>query len=119
MARCNKLTLLTKERRVVNHKQHRHGGLVDSDRSQWLWILQVADAIANLKLIQSDYSADVATLYLLGMYMSHTLKGVQLLNLSLLHGAIAVCNGNLHAILQGATVYTTYGDTTLIARIVE
>ena len=53
------------------------------------------------------------------MYVSHTLKGVQLLNLSLLHGAIAVCNGYLHAILQGATVYTTYGDTTLIARIVE
>ena len=51
--------------------------------------------------------------------MRHTLKGVQFLDLCLLQRTVTMSDGHLHTILQLSTMYTTHGDTALIARIVE
>ena len=119
MARGNKLTFLAEEGRIIDHEKHGHGGLVDGDGRQGLGILEIADGIANLELLKTDDSTDIATLHGIGTYVAHALEGVELLDLGLLHGTIAMGNGNLHAILQRATMYATHGDTALIAGVIE
>ena len=69
MTGSNKLTILTKERRIVDREKHRHRRLVDSDRWQWLRLVHVGESLL--------------------------------------------------ALFQLATVYTSYGDTTYILRIIQ
>ena len=115
----HELTLFTEEGRVVDHEEHRHGRLVDGNRRHGLWILQVADGVANLKLLQSDDGTDITAIDTLRAYMRHTLKGMQFLDLCLLQRTVTMSDGHLHTVLQLSTMYTTHGDTALIARIVE
>ena len=49
------------------------------------------------------------------LLLSHTLEHVHLLNLGLLHFAVAVGYGYVHALLYGATVNTAHSYTTCIA----
>ena len=119
MTRGNKLTLLTEERRVVDAEQHRHRRLVDGNRRQWLGILYVADGVANLELFESNDGTDIATVYLINARVSHTVEGMQLLNLRLLRRTVAMGNGDLHAVLQLATMYAAHGDTACIRTIVQ
>ena len=119
VARGHELTLLAEEWRVVDLEEHRHRGLVDSNRWQRFWILDITEGVAYLKLLQSDDGTDVTTVYAVGTLMAHTVEGMQFLDLRLLHRTVAVGNGHLLAVLQLATMYASYGDTACIARIVE
>ena len=119
MARGDELTFLAKEGRVVDHEEHRHGGLVNSDGRQGLRVLDVADGVANLELVEADDSTDIATLHLVDTLVTHAIKDVELLDPGLLHRAVAMGNGDLHAVLQGATMNATYSNTASVARIVE
>ena len=119
VTRSDKLTFLAEERRVVDAEEHRHGRLVDGDRWQGLGILNIADGVTNLELLQTDDSTDVATVHLIDTRMTHTVEGMQFLDLCLLHRTVAMGNGNLHAVLQLTTMYATYGDTTRVRAIVE
>ena len=56
---------------------------------------------------------------MIGLLMTHTLEGVELLDLGLLLGSVAVTDSNVHAVLQCTTVNTTYGDTTCIRAVIE
>ena len=50
----------TEERRIVDGEEHAHGRLIDSDWRQWLRILEIADGITNLELLQADNGTDIA-----------------------------------------------------------
>ena len=115
----HKLTLLAEEGRVVNLEKHRHGRFVDGNRWQGLWILDIADGIANLEVLQSDHCADVAAIYLVDTAMSHAVEGMELLDLGLLHRTVTMGNGYLHAVLQLTAMYTAHGDTACVGAIVQ
>ena len=115
MARGNKLSLLTKEWRVVDGEKHRHCRLIDSNWWKWLRILNITDGIANLKLIQSYDSTDISTVNTLCTNMAHALESVKFLNFSLLHRTITMSYSYLHTILHLSTMNTAYGDTSLVA----
>ena len=51
--------------------------------------------------------------------MSNALECVKLLDLCLLLSSVTMADGDVHSILKCATVNTTNGDTTCIARVVE
>ena len=111
--------LLAKEGRIVDGKEHRHGRLVDGNRRQSLWILGIAQCVANLKLLQADDGTDVATAHAFGADVGHTLERVEFLDLGLLHCTVAMGNRHLHTVLQFAAMHATYGDTALITGVVE
>ena len=119
MARSDKLTLATEERRVVDSEEHRHCRFVDSDRRQRLRILEVADGITNLKLLQSDDGTYVTTLHFLHLLASHTVEHMQFLYLGLFNFSVTMSDRDLLSLLKGATMHTSHGDTSCIARIVE
>lgn len=56
---------------------------------------------------------------MIGLLVAHTLEGVELLDLGLLLGSVAVADGNIHSILQCTAVYTANGDTTSIRAVIE
>ncbi len=47
-------------------------GSFDSDWRQWLRVLEVADGITNLKLLQADNGTDIARIYMVGLLVAHT-----------------------------------------------
>ena len=51
--------------------------------------------------------------------MSDTLESVKLLDFSFLGAAVAMANGNVHAILQYTAMHTTHGDATRIVAVIE
>ena len=119
VARSNKLTLFAEERRIVDGKEHRHGGLVNGDRRQGLRILDVADGVANLEFLQTNHSTDVATIDAVGAHMAHTVEDVQLLDLRLLQRTVTMGDGHLLAVLQGSAMYTAHGNAASVRAIVE
>ena len=119
MTAGDELTLLAEEGGVVDGEEHRHRRLVDGDRRQRFRILHITDRVANLKFLQADDGTDVTTVYLFGAHMSHTIEGMQFLDLRLLHGTVTMSYRHLLAILQRAAVYTSHSDTTRITGVVE
>ena len=119
MARGAVFALSAEERRVVDGEEHTHRRLVNSDGGQRLGILKVGDGVANLEALQANHGADVATLHGLCALVADTLKGVQLLDLGLLLGAVAVADGDVHAVAQRAAVDTAHSDAACVVAIVE
>ena len=111
MARGNKLTLLAKEGRVVDGKEHAHRRLIDSDGRQWLGILGIAYGVANLKVVQAHDSAYIARAHRIGTLASQPLEGVQLLDLGLLGRAVSVGQCDGHTFLQCTTVHAAHSHT--------
>ena len=111
MAGSNKLSLLAKERRVVNSEQHRHGRLVYSNGRQCLWIFRIADGITNLKVLQTDNGTDITTVDTVNALVTHSVEGMQFFDFGFLHRTITVSNGHQLAVLQLSTVYTSDSDT--------
>ena len=118
MTAGDKLSFLAEEGRVVDGEEHRHRRFVDSDRRQWVGLLEVADGIADLKLLQSYDGTDITTPHFRGLDMSHTFEGVQLLDTGLLHRSVTMRDGHVHSLLEHATVHTAHGDASRIAGIV-
>ena len=114
MARSDILSLFPEERRVVDSEEHRHRRFVDGNRRQRFRILYITDSVTYLKLIQSDDSTDVTTVDTVGTDMTHTLESMEFLNLSLLHRAITVSDGHLHAVQHLTPMNTSHGDTSQI-----
>ena len=56
---------------------------------------------------------------LVHLLLTHTLEYVHFLDACLLHRAITMSDGDVHSLLERATMNTTYGDATGVARIVE
>ena len=81
---------LPKKGRVVDGKKHGHGRLVDGDGGQRLGVFEVADGVADLKVLKADHSADVAALHGRDFGATHALKGLELLDFCFLEGAVAV-----------------------------
>ena len=119
MARGDELTLTTEEGRVVDGKEHRHRRLVNGNGRQRLGVLDVADGVANLKLLESDDGTDVAAVYLLNALVAHTVEGMQFLDFRLLHRTVAVGDRHLLTVLQLAAMDAPHGDTARIAAIVQ
>ena len=111
MAAGHVFSFFSEERRVVDSEEHRHRRLVDSDDGKRLRLFCVADGVADFEALQTDYRADVATVHLLCAHVSHALKRMQLLDAGLLHRAVAVGDGHLHAVLECAAMYASDGDT--------
>ena len=119
VTRCTELTFLTKERRIVNGKKHRHRRFVNGNSGKRFWIFKVRDGVANLKLFQTNHGANVTTRHSSSLLASHTLKGLEFLDFGLFHRSIAVRNGDVHTLGDGATMHTTDSDTPCVVRIVE
>ena len=75
--------------------------------------------VADFKAFQTDDGADVAAAHAIDMFLSHALKGAQLLDFLLHHLAVALAQGDLHAVLQRASVHTAHGDAAHIAAVVQ
>ena len=77
------------------------------------------DGVADLKAFQTDNGADVAAADALDMLLSHALKGAQFLDFLLGNFAILLAQGDFHAVLEGATVHASHGDTSHVAAVVQ
>ena len=119
MAAGDKLAFLAEERRVVDGEQHAHGRLVDGYGRQRVGILEVADGVSNLETLKADDGADVAAGHFGRLHMAHALKRVQFLNARLLHGAVAVGYGDIHALAQHTAVNASHGNAACIVGVVE
>ena len=119
LAGSAELTLFTEERRVVDGEEHTHRRLVDSDWRQSLGVLEVSDGVTNLEVLQTDNSADVATVDMVATLVRDTLEGMQLLDLIFFKRSVAVANGDVHTILERTSVHTADSDTSCIRTIVE
>ena len=53
------------------------------------------------------------------LLMTHTLEGMEFLDLGLLLATVTMADSYVHTILQSTTVYTTYGDTTGVRAIIK
>ncbi len=115
VAAGDELSFLAEERRVVDGEQHAHRRLVDGYRRQRLRVLEVADGVTYFKLFKTYDGADVAAAYAFGAHMAHALEGVNLLDLGLLHAAVAVGYGNVHALGERAPVDSSHSNTSGIA----
>ena len=82
-------------------------------------VLEVADGVANLEVLQPYYGTDVAARHLGNARLPHAREGVEFLNLGLLHRAVAVGNGDVHALADGAPVNAAHGDAAGVNRVVE
>lgn len=111
----DKLAVLTEERRVIDGECHRHRGLVYGDTGQRLGIVKQCDSVANLKILETHQRADVARRDLLDALASHPLECVELLDFLAGHRTVAAAEAYLHTLAEGATVYTSHGDTSHIA----
>ena len=111
VARSAELTFLAEERRIVDGKEHRHGRFVDSNGGQRFGVFEIADSIADFKVIKTYHRTDVARRHRLSLLTAHTLEGVYLLDLRFFERTIAVSNRTLHALGNGATVNATHSDT--------
>ena len=119
MTRSNELTILTKERRIVDREKHRHRRLVDSDRWQWLRLVHVGDCLTDLETIDTDNSANIPGLHGINFRTSQALKYIHFLDPRFHHTTITLTKHDILALFQLATVYTSYGDTTYILRIIQ
>ena len=119
MARGAVFAFAAEERRVVDGEKHGHGGLVDGDGRQRFGIVVIADGVAYLKVVQAYDGANIAAGDCICAHMAHALEGVKLLDLGLLHGAVAVSYGDIHALADGAAVHTAHGDAAGIVGVVE
>ena len=113
------LALLAEEGRVVDSEEHGHGGFVYADAGQSLGVLVVADGVANLETFQTYQCTDVATACLIRLLATHAGEGVNLLDLGALLASVAVHDGHVHTLAQGATVHTAYGNTAGIVGVVQ
>ena len=119
VAGSDELTLLAEEGRVVDGEEHTHGRLVDGDGRQCLRVLVVADGVADFKSFDAHQRADVARRDLLHLHAAHALEGVQFLDFGLHDAAVTLCQRDVHALAQRATVYAAHGDTSGIGRVVQ
>ena len=119
MTRGAVFAFLSKERRVVNRKQHTHRWLVHGYRRQRLGIFIISDSVTNLKTFQAYNGANVSTFNLFCAFVSYTLKSMKLLYLGLFGCPIAMANSNVHSIFKHATMYAAYCDTARIVAIVK
>ena len=119
VARSAIFALLTKKRRIIDRKEHRHSRLVDRNRRQGLRTIKVANSIADFKIFKPNNGTDVATTNAFNAPATHSLKGVQLFDLDLLHRTIAMSNRNISAIFNHPAMHAPYGNATRIIRVVE
>ena len=110
---------LAEERRVVDGEEHTHGRLVDGDGGQRFGGLEVADGVADFKVLQADYGADVAALYRFYLAASHALKSLYFLDFGAFGGAVAVSDGAVHALADDTAVYAAHGNTARVVGVVE
>ena len=119
MARSHILAVLAEEGRVVDAEAHRHRGLVNRDAGQCLGVGGQGNSVTDLEAFQTDNGADIAAAHALDVLLSHTLKGAQLLNLLLHHLAVFFAQGDFHAVLEGAAVHASHGNTSHVAAVVQ
>ena len=70
-------------------------------------------------MVESYDGAYIARRNSVGLYVSHTLEGVQFLNLCLFLSTVAVNNGDVLSSAQCSAVNTSHGDTSSVAGVVE
>ena len=119
MARGAELAFLAEEGTVVDGEEHRHRRLVDGDGRQGFGTFGNGDGIADFETFKTHDGTDVAARHAPHALASHTLEGVDLLDLRVLLRAVAVADGDGHALADGTAVYTSHGDAAGIVRIVE
>ena len=113
------LAFLAEEGRVVDGEEHGHRRLVDADGRQRFGVLEVAKRVAYLEAFQADNRTDVARTHFLRLLSAHTREGVELLYLRLFHLSATMGNGDVHALLQRATMHAAHRYATCIVAVVE
>ena len=119
VARGAEFALFSEEGRVVDGEKHGHSRLVDGDGGQRFGVFEIADGVADLKVLKPDHSTDVAAFHSRDFGATHALKGLELLDFRFLEGAVAVGDGDIHAFAHGAAVHTPDGDAAGVVGIVE
>ena len=115
----HELAVLAEERRVVDHEEHGHRGLVHGDRRERFRILDVGDGVADLEPVNAHQGADVAALDLVYIGLAQALEHHDLLDLGLLDDVVALAEGHRHAGLQAAAGDATHGDTTHVRGVFQ
>ena len=116
---CHKLAFPTIERRIIDSEQHTHRRFVDGDRRQCLRILVVTNSITDLKPFDTDQSADISGGNFLHLHAAHTLKSMQFLYFWLNNASVTLYQRHIHTFSQSTAMYTAYGNTSGIRRIIQ
>ena len=119
MAGSAELSFFSEEGRVVNGEEHAHGRLVDGNGRQRLGVLVVADGVAYLETLQSYHGADVSSVHVIGLHVSHALESVQFLYLCFLLRAVTMADGHVHAVFQHTPVNPSHGYATRVVAVVQ
>ena len=119
MARCDELSFLTEERRVVDTEEHAHRWLIHLDRRQRFRILEISNSISDFKSLKTYHCTYIATLHLLHLRFSEAIKDHQFLYSLLLLDIIALAQSDVHTCLQSASCHPSHCDTTHIWRILQ
>ena len=113
------LTVLTKERAIVYREHHRHRRLINRNRCQWFWILNIAYRITYLKAVYTYQRADITTTNRIRLYMPHAFKRVQLFYLRTHFRTIFLRQTYRLTIAKSTPVHTTNSYSTYIRIIVQ
>ena len=119
MAAGAEFAFFAEERRVVDGEEHTHGRFVDGNGWQRLRVFIIAEGIADFKVFQTDDGADVSRRNFGCSLASHTGKSMQFFDFGFLPTAVAVADGDVHALFQGAAMYASHSDTSGIVRIIQ
>jgi len=82
-------------------------------------VFEIRNRIANLKTLQANDGTDITRADGIGLLVTHTLEGVQLLDFCLLLRAIAVADGDVHAIANRTSVDTSHSNTSCVAGVIQ
>ncbi len=119
MARSYLLTFFSKERTVVDRKQHVHCWFINADRWQWLRILCITKNVTNFKSFDSRYSTNISSLNFRNFHSLNSFEHVQFLDTMFFLGSVTFSNDNWHVFFQFSTVQTTDRDTSNIRREIQ
>ena len=119
VTRSHKLTITAEERRIINGEQHTHSRFVNSDRWQCFRVFKVADRITDFKAFDTYQRTDVTGRNFRYLRTSHTFKCMQFLDFGFHKTSITLGQRYIHTLSKRTTMYTTYGNTSGIRRIIQ
>ena len=118
-ARGHELALASGPGRIVDGKSHRDGGLIDANRGQRPWILEVGDRLADFDIFQTRNHHDISRLRAIDFDPLQTLPRVEMRDLAHAGGAVEVAQRVLAAVLHRARDHATDREAANVVIVIE
>ncbi|MDT4858267.1 hypothetical protein FQZ97_927280 [compost metagenome] len=115
----HKLTLLTKERRVINGEQHVHGGLINGDPRQCLRVFGVSYRISDLEIFKAGNGTNLAGRHRFCFYFPKAFKNVKFFDFHFFDAAVCLAKGHLLTFFHCTSCHSSDGNTAYKSVIVK